>query len=124
MISLKRTLAKLAMLALSASPAAADPRVSDGDCELDGTVPIDRGHVDTKRAGALLGKTLAAALVELSPFDATYLVTTWAVSDDPLRRIAVATALAHAMPVGARTALEHLARDPDPDVRAAVSART
>jgi hypothetical protein len=122
MITLKRTLAKLAMLALSASPAAAaGDTVDSDDCELDASVPIDRGTVEARAAAALLGRSLADALAEMPPLEATHLVTTWALSSDRLRRLAVVEALRHVMPLGARSALAHLARDPDPDVRAAAA---
>jgi hypothetical protein len=118
MISLKRTLAKLAVLALSASPAGASTSDSD-DCELDASVPIDRGALASRQAASLLGTSLGDALAELPPLDATHLVTTWALSPDRLRRLALIDALARVQPLGARTAIDHLARDPDPEVAAA-----
>ena len=120
MTSLKRTLAKLAVLAMSASPAAAAPGTTDcNDCELDASNPIDRDGVDPRVAGTLLGNRLADALAEMKPLDATHLVTTWALSTDRLRRFAVVTALARVAPLGTRSVLAHLALDPDPDIRAA-----
>src|SRR5262245_25829741 len=126
MITLKRTLAKLAMLALSASPAAAaadtpDPIDSD-DCELDASIPIDRGSVEARTAAVMLGRSLADALFEVPPLEATHLVTTWALSSDRLRRLAVVEALTRVMPLGGRSALAHLARDADPEIRFAAVA--
>lgn len=126
MITLKRTLAKLAMLALSSSPAAAatdtPDTVDSEDCELDARVPIDRGSVEARTAAAMLGQSLADALIEVPPLEATHLVTTWALSSDRLRRLAVVEALGRVTPLGARTALAHLARDADPEVRQAAAA--
>ncbi len=119
MTSLKRILAKLAVLAMSASPAAADPVAADDDCELDASNPIDRGQVDPRVAGTLLGNSLADALAEMPPLEATHLLTTWALSTDRLRRFAVVTALARVAPLGTRSVLAHLVLDPDPDIRAA-----
>ena len=63
---------------------------------------------------------LKAFLCELSPLRRTDLVCRWATDDDARKRLAVASALAWPLEVnGARTALDHLARDPSPDVRAA-----
>ena len=91
----------LTMIALSGSPAAASVETAPcADCEID-------------------GQTLGEVLTTMRPLDATYVVTTWALSDDPRRRLAIARALAHASPLGKQTVIEHLARDPDPEVRAA-----
>ena len=94
----------LTMLALSASPAGANPEPAPcADCEVD-------------------GETLGRALTELSPLEAMHVATSWAISPDRNKRLAIARALAHAKPVGARTALAHLAADADAEVRAAARA--
>ena len=51
---------------------------------------------------------------------ATHLAATWSLSDDPLRRLAVAHALEWTFPlVGDALVIDHLSRDADPQVRAA-----
>lgn len=131
-VSLRRLLSKLTALALSTSavgPAAAEP-VRDpawsteptdfDDSELDAHLPIDRGQVDPHDAAVALGRSLALALGELRPLSATHLATTWSLSDDPLRRLAVAYALEWTFPlVGDALVIDHLSRDGDPVVRAA-----
>jgi hypothetical protein len=132
MISLRRLLSKLTCLALSAQPVAASASPSPGpllaasddddDFDLDDDLPIDREHVDPRQAAQLLGQSLTRALDELRPLAATELATRWALSADPLRRIAIAHALdTHPDLVGARTILEHLTADPDGTVREAAS---
>lgn len=135
-VSLRRLLSKLTALALSTSavgPAAAEPArdtgapververdVEDGDADLDASLPIDRGQLDARDAAATLGRSLALALGELRPLTATYLAATWSLSDDPLRRLAVAHALAWTFPlVGDALVIDHLSRDADPEIRAA-----
>ncbi|HSN27240.1 MAG TPA: hypothetical protein VLT45_13180, partial [Kofleriaceae bacterium] len=52
----------------------------------------------------------------------THLATTWALSEDPLRRIAIAHALEFPFRlVGDDVVLDHLARDPDAKIRAVVA---
>jgi hypothetical protein len=130
-VSLRRLLSKLTALALSTSAvgpaAAADPTREGGsdveDSDLDADLAIDRGHVDARDAAATLGRSLALALGELRPIAATQLVATWSLSDDPLRRLAVAYALTWAFPlVGDALVIDHLSRDGDAAIRA-VSAR-
>ena len=127
-IPLRVLVAKLILLALSASAvtSGAEPspamRSAIDDVDLDASVAIDRERVDPRDAAALLGRGLAEALGELRPLAATHLATTWALADDPLRRLAIATALARTFPlVGDAAVIDHLARDPDPDVRAAAT---
>jgi hypothetical protein len=92
----------------------------DDDCDLDGDATIDRGQVDPHDAVGMLGRSLAHALGELSPIAATHLATTWALSDDPLRRAAVASALEWTFPLfGDAVVIQHLAGDPDPAIRTA-----
>lgn len=127
-ISLRRLLSRLTVLALSAAPVAstagparrAHASIDEDDVVLDTEVPIDRGPVDPQDAAALLGRHLAQALGEMRPLAATHLATTWALSDDPLRRGAIASALEWAFPLlGDGAILDHLSRDPDPLIRAA-----
>jgi len=69
----------------------------------------------------MLGRQLAHTLGDAKPLVATHLASTWALSEDPLRRMAIAHALEWAFPlVGDDIILEHLAHDSDPKVRAAV----
>ena len=133
-VSLRRLLSKLTALALSTStvgPAVAepvhDPAGSTGptefdDVELDANLPIDRGQVDYRDAAVALGRSLALALGELRPLSATHLAAEWSLSDDPLRRLAVAYALEWTFPlVGDALVIDHLSRDVDPEVRAATA---
>ena len=127
-ISLRRLLSRLTVLALSATPLTtnADPTVrahtsvDEDDGALDANMPIDREAVEPADAAALLGRHLAQALGELRPLAATHLATTWALSEDGLRRGAIASALEWTFPLlGDAVILDHLSRDPDPVIRAA-----
>jgi hypothetical protein len=134
-VSLRRLLSKLTVLALStsamavASPARRAPKPwveEDLDEELedalDADAPIDREHVASHDAAAMLGRSLANALAEVKPLAAIHLATTWALSEDPLRRAAVARALEWTFPLlGDATIIEHLSYDPDPSIRAAAA---
>jgi hypothetical protein len=126
-IPLRRLLSKLTVLALSASPGvavaqvAAPPPCSD-DVDLDADGSIDRDNVDPRDAAAMLGRTLANALSEVAPLSATHLATSWALSEDPLRRAAIANALEWQFTLFGDVAIvEHLANDPDPTIRAAIA---
>jgi hypothetical protein len=111
----------LAVLALSGSPGAASAAATPS-AELDADVPIDRENLDPCDAASMLGRQLAHALCEQAPLEATHLATTWALSEDPLRRIALAHALEFPFRlVGDDVVLEHLASDPEAKVRAAVA---
>ncbi|HTL38456.1 MAG TPA: hypothetical protein VL326_35240 [Kofleriaceae bacterium] len=131
MISLRRLLSKLTVLALSASPAAAaaadvdssapaDTQCSECDVDLDEDIPIDREHIDPADAAVVLGRGLAQALSEMREIEAVQLSTTWALSQDPVRRAGIAHALEwpfRLMPD--RLIIEHLSQDPDPLVQSA-----
>ena len=144
-VSLRRLLSKLTALALSTStvgPAAAgamheapgldtgdahnlpdapDP-ADDDDADLDASLPIDREQVDAHDAASALGRSLALALGEMRPLSATFLATTWSLSDDGLRRLAIAHALEWVFPlVGDALVIEHLSYDDDPAIRAAAA---
>lgn len=133
-ISLRRLLAKLTVLALSASPLANAATVSksnapririddddiDVDLDLDNDTPIDREHVGEHDAAIMLGRGLATALSELPALDAIHLASTWALSEDQVRRTAVARSLEWMFPlVGDSIIIDHLSRDADPEIRAA-----
>lgn len=127
-VSLRRLLSKLTAVALqvSAVPAvsAATSPPSAGvdleDSELDASLSIDPEQVDTQDAAAMLGRSLARALTQLRPLSATHLAATWCLSDDALRRLAVANALSWTFSlVGDALVIDHLSRDADPAVRAA-----
>jgi hypothetical protein len=131
-VSLRRLLSKLTALALTTSavgPAAAEaremPELDSADVEdadLDASVPIDREQVDAHDAASRLGHSLALALGELRPLVATHLAATWSLSDDALRRLAVAHALAWEFPlVGDALVIDHLSRDGDPAIRGAAA---
>src|SRR4051812_24630980 len=119
-ISLRRLLSKLTALALStAAPASAQPV---DDVELDASLTLDREHLDPHDAGLTLGRGLALAIYEMRPLSATHLAATWALSTDPVRRLALAHALEWAFPlVGDAMVLDHLAKDSDPKIRAATA---
>jgi hypothetical protein len=136
-ISLRRLLSKLTVLALSASPVAANATISrsstprvraeapdtdddDDDLDLDSDAPIDREQVSGHHASLLLGRGLAIALSELPQLDAIHLGATWALSTDPVRREAIARSLEWMFPlVGDSVIIDHLSRDRDPAIRAA-----
>jgi hypothetical protein len=130
-ISLRRLLSKLTVLALSASPLASAATVSKGnapririedDIDLDDDSPIDREHVGEHDAAIMLGRGLATALSELPALDAIHLATTWALSEDQVRRTAVARSLEWMFPlVGDSIIIDHLSRDADPEIRAATA---
>src|SRR5262249_20361116 len=102
----------------AAGPVGSD--VEDSDADLDASLTIDREQVSSRDAAAALGRNLALALGELRPLTATHLAATWSLSDDPLRRLAVAHALEWTFPlVGDALVIDHLSRDADPQVRAA-----
>jgi hypothetical protein len=119
-ISLRRL---LAVLALTGSPGAASAQPPpDATAELDADIPIDREHVDPCDAAAMLGRQLAHTLSEQSALEATHLAATWALSEDPVRRGAIAHALEFVYPLlGDDLVLDHLSRDPDPVIRRAVA---
>lgn len=117
-ISLRRL---LAVLALSGSPGTATAARTPS-AELDADVPIDRENIDPCDAASMLGRQLAHTLCEQTPLEATHLATTWALSDDSLRRIAIAYALEFPFRlVGDDVVLDHLAHDPDPKIRGIVA---
>ena len=131
-VSLRRLLSKLTALALTTSavaPAAAaegappcagstGTRCDGLDDDLADDAPIDREHIDEVDAGIALGRSLAVVLDDMRPLSATQIVSTWALSEDPVRRLAVAHALEWSFPlVGDSLAIDHLARDPDPEIR-------
>ncbi|MBV8759920.1 MAG: hypothetical protein JO257_21700 [Deltaproteobacteria bacterium] len=117
-ISLRRL---LAVLALSGSPGTASAAAAPS-AELDANVPIDRENLDPCDAASMLGRQLAHTLCEQPPLEATHLATTWALSEDALRRIAIAHALEFPFRlVGDDVILDHLATDQDPTIRAVVA---
>jgi hypothetical protein len=125
-VSLRRVLSKLTVLALATAPMAVaaqgDPTEEPVPCdpELVADVPIDLGKLDARDASTILSRTLAQALSEVRPLVATHLAASWALSDHPVRRAAVAQALEWSFPlVGDGLVLDHLSRDPDPEIRAA-----
>jgi hypothetical protein len=130
-ISLPRLMSRLTAFALSASSVSATAEgtskaqigpVECEECGLAADRPIDREDMDPDEAGATLGRSLALALIEMRPLHATQLVATCAVSDDPLRRLAVAHALEWTFRlVGDALAIDHLSRDADPVIRAAAA---
>lgn len=121
-VSLRSLVTKITALALSVSSvgmAAADARV---DAELTADTKIEHDLVDDTDAAIVLGRGLALAFGELRPLTATHLAASWALSEDPLRRRAVAQALEWMYPlVGDALVIDHLSRDVDPGIRAAAA---
>jgi hypothetical protein len=127
-VTLRRLLTRLTALALStfavgaatAAPPRDDARLDVEDNVLDASVLIDRGNLDVRQAGATLGRRLAMALGRLPPLSATHLAATWSLSEEPVRRLAVAHALEWTFSlVGDALVIDHLSRDDDPVIRAA-----
>lgn len=125
-VSLRRLLTRLTAIALSTtavSAASADdattPLVQEAvELELTADLPIDPDFIDPPDAAIALGRSLALAVARMRPIDATHLITTWALSDDPMRRLAVAHSLEWQFKlVGDSVVIEHLAQDPDPLIR-------
>jgi hypothetical protein len=118
-VSIRRLLTRLAALALTTGvvmPAAAASTIDDA--ELTADMPVDREHIDELDAAAALGRGLALALAEMRPLDATQLASTWALSEHPVRRLAVAHALEWTFKlVGDDLIIDHLSRDKDPVIR-------
>ena len=134
-ISLHRLLSRLTVLVLSGAPVANaatardaprlrsdDARSDDADeRDLDET-PIDREQVGRNEAAALLGRNVAMALSQLPPLEGIHLATSWAISEDPIRRAAIARSLEWTFPLlGDWVIIDHLSRDPDPGTRAAAA---
>ncbi|HEY4055350.1 MAG TPA: hypothetical protein VGM39_02035 [Kofleriaceae bacterium] len=144
-LSLRRLLSRLTAIALTASavpPVAAvaavptqsrrmDATADDdddwdgedtGERELVSDLPIDPEHIDPSDAAIAIGRGLAMALGKLRPLHATQIAATWAVSEDPVRRLSLANALEWTFPlVGDAMIIEHLAKDPDAEIRASVA---
>jgi HEAT repeat protein len=78
-------------------------------------------HPDRDRRLALAA-LLPDVLAWMTPLERVELIASWASSTSPQLRLAIARALRHAPPVpGSIVAIEHLAGDPDPAVRAAIA---
>lgn len=127
-VSLRRLLSRLTTIALSTSAvgvASADTARAAPcleECVLVEDLPIDREHLDAPDAAAALGRSLALALDRMRPLSATQIASTWALSGDQLRRLAVVHALEWTFPlVGDDVILDHLSRDPDPVIRTATA---
>ena len=123
-VSLRRVLARLTALALSVAPGAANARaVEETELrELEDDREIDRESLDVAAAAGALGRGLAVALSELRPLAATQLAATWSLSNDPVRRLAVGIALEWPFAlVGDALVIDHLARDPSSEIRAAAA---
>ena len=128
-VSLRRLLSRLTTIAISASavgsanaePSTETPQCTD-ECVLVEDLPIDREHVDAPDAALALGRSLALAMDRMRPLSATQIASTWALSDDNVRRLAVVHALEWPVRiVGDDIILDHLSRDPDPAVRTATA---
>ncbi|MBA3453532.1 MAG: hypothetical protein H0T42_10605 [Deltaproteobacteria bacterium] len=116
-VSLRSLLARLTAIALSTT-AVGTATADDSTVELTADVAIDPDVIDPSDAAAALGRGLALAVARMRPIEATHLVTTWAMSEDPMRRLAVAHSLEWQFKlIGDGVVIDHLAQDPDPLVR-------
>ncbi len=122
-VSLRRLLSRLTALALTtAAVAPAAAAAGEIDPELVTDLPIDAEHIDDLDAAAALGRGLAIALSEMRPLNATQIASTWALSEHPVRRLAVAHALEWTFKlVGDDLIIDHLSRDPDASIRLEVA---
>jgi hypothetical protein len=139
-ISLQRLLSRLTVLVLSGAPVANAattrdaPRLRSDDTRGDDTrsddaderdldeTPIDREQVGRNEAAALLGRNVAVALSQLPALEGIHLATSWAISEDPIRRAAIARSLEWTFPLLADwVIIDHLSHDPDPGTRAAAA---
>jgi hypothetical protein len=78
-------------------------------------------HPDTEVRVRLAG-WLPDAIEWMSRVERTELISSWASSPDPAVRLAIARALRYTVPaLGSHTAIEHLARDRDPQVRLVIA---
>lgn len=121
-VSLRRLLTALTLTTTTVA-SAATPGVDSPQCQdLCGDQPIDTGSVDELDAAATLGRGLALALSEMRPLGATQLASSWALSEVPMRRLAVAHALEWTFKlVGDDLIIDHLSRDDDPTIRKEVA---
>ena len=128
-----RLLAPAALVALlsgGADAAATDESARDGSTEEDASSLTSHEqlrrmaeHPDRDRRLSLAA-LLPEILAWMTPLERIELVASWATSSSPHLRLAIARGLRHMGPVppvpGALSAIEHLAGDPDPSVRAAI----
>lgn len=117
-VSLRRLLTALTLTTTTVA-SAATPGSEASQCQdLCGDQTIDTGGVDELDAAATLGRGLALALSEMRPLGATQLASSWALSEVPMRRLAVAHALEWTFKlVGDDLIIDHLSRDDDPTIR-------
>ena len=116
-VSLRRLLTALTLTTTTVA-SAGTPADSTQCQDLCGDQTIDTGGVDELDAAATLGRGLALALSEMRPLGATQLASSWALSEVPMRRLAVAHALEWTFKlVGDDLIIDHLSRDGDPQIR-------
>jgi hypothetical protein len=130
-LNLRSMLSRLTAFAIYAGSAAAPavaattveaPEPDCVECGLEDDTPIDRQGLDPEQAAEVIGRSLAMALKEARPLAATQVASTWAISADPLRRLAVAHALEWKFRlVGDDLILDHLAQDAEPSVQSAAT---
>jgi hypothetical protein len=83
------------------------------------SLAADRDREVARTAAEALGELLAGA----PGLDAARIVAGWAADPRPAHRLAIARALKHGTDIlGARTAIEALAADPEPEIRSAAAA--
>ena len=110
----RRLLTHLTALVLAG---ASGETASAADSSLD-----ESAELDADAAASQLGRTVAITLGDMRPLSATHFATTWALSEDPLQRSAIAHSLEWAFPLfGDGAILEHLSHDGNPEIRAAVA---
>ena len=112
------TAATLGVASVSAAPPDLDddpPGVRAADSSAD-----DGDTGDPRRAAA--AHWLAVSLERMAPLPATHTACGWALSSDPAQRATIARALEWTFRLfGDAVIIDHLSRDPEPEVRAAVA---
>lgn len=100
-----------------------DPRSVIDDEELDAALALDlRDGIESEDAAIALGRGLALAMQRMRPIEAMHVASTWSLSADTTRRLAVAHSLEWEFPLPAHdVVLDHLSRDPGTAVRAATA---
>jgi len=100
-----------------------DPRSVIDDEELDAALALDlRDGIESEDAAIALGRGLALAMQRMRPIEAMHVASTWSLSADATRRLAVAHSLEWEFPLPAHdVVLDHLSRDPGTAVRVAAA---
>jgi hypothetical protein len=113
---LRRLFGRLTAATLGAASIAAVP----ADLDPPGLELPHSDDADPRHAAA--AHWLAVSLERMAPLAATHTACRWALSSDPGQRLTMASALEWTFPLlGDGSIIDHLSRDPAPDVRAAAA---